>query len=405
MSNGQTQPTTTPSPATTSPPEEFERLLNKEHRPVGVFDNPKEFAHAQRVAKMLTLSKLMPEHFQGDENLGSAVIAVDIAFRLKLSPSLVAQQIYLVHGKPAFSAQFMIGVMNTSADFGKIRYDLGTNGEKEMRSGTFTVKLEDRVCVAWALEGDSKLPQGINTLAKAKEAGLPILEGPPVSMEMAIKEGWYNKSGSKWQTLPDLMLRYRAAAFFGRLYAPELMMGLPTVDELEDLGPSAPEFSRPVFGKPEPPMKEPEAPKPPSAAPPFFGSLYAQMVGRSTRPVFGKPEPPMKEPEAPKPPSAAPPSPAPATAAPPITPTPPPEAKTPPVATQALPEAGFNPLKALRGLCKEAGIKEQAVIDFLKEIGSIKDDSNSLEQIHLGNDKVIAMCCEQWSDIAKRLKG
>lgn len=366
MSNGQTQPTTTPSPATTSPPEEFERLLNKEHRPVGVFDNPKEFAHAQRVAKMLTLSKLMPEHFQGDENLGSAVIAVDIAFRLKLSPSLVAQQIYLVHGKPAFSAQFMIGVMNTSADFGKIRYDLGTNGEKEMRSGTFTVKLEDRVCVAWALEGDSKLPQGINTLAKAKEAGLPILEGPPVSMEMAIKEGWYNKSGSKWQTLPDLMLRYRAAAFFGRLYAPELMMGLPTVDELEDLGPSAPEFSRPVFGKPEPPMKEPEAPKPPSAAPP---------------------------------------SPAPATAAPPITPTPPPEAKTTPAAIQALSEAGFNPLKALRGLCKEAGIKEQAVIDFLKEIGSIKDDSNSLEQIHLGNDKVIAMCCEQWSDIAKRLKG
>jgi len=30
------------------------------------------------------------------------------------------------------------------------------------------------------------------------------------------------------------MLRYRAATFFGRLYAPELLMGMETTDEIED---------------------------------------------------------------------------------------------------------------------------------------------------------------------------
>jgi hypothetical protein len=54
-------------------------------------------------------------------------------------------------------------------------------------------------------------------------------------MEMAVNEGWYGKNGSKWRSMPDLMMRYRSAAFFGRIYAPELLMGLPTADEVHDV--------------------------------------------------------------------------------------------------------------------------------------------------------------------------
>lgn len=53
-------------------------------------------------------------------------------------------------------------------------------------------------------------------------------------MEMAVKEGWYGKNGSKWQTMPEQMLRYRAASFFGRVYAPELLMGLRSAEEEQD---------------------------------------------------------------------------------------------------------------------------------------------------------------------------
>jgi hypothetical protein len=61
------------------------------------------------------------------------------------------------------------------------------------------------------------------------------LEGPKVTMKMANAEGWVSKTGSKWKTMPELMLRYRASAFFGRLYAPEIMMGMQTAEEIQDV--------------------------------------------------------------------------------------------------------------------------------------------------------------------------
>ena len=67
-----------------------------------------------------------------------------------------------------------------------------------------------------------------------------ILEGPTITLAMANAEGWASKTGSKWKTMPDLMLRYRAAAFFGRLYAPEIMMGMHSVEEIGDIQTEAP---------------------------------------------------------------------------------------------------------------------------------------------------------------------
>ena len=61
------------------------------------------------------------------------------------------------------------------------------------------------------------------------------IKGPVVTIEMAKAEGWYNKNGSKWKTMPDLMLRYRAAAFFARTYLPDLLLGLQSVDEIRDI--------------------------------------------------------------------------------------------------------------------------------------------------------------------------
>jgi hypothetical protein len=57
---------------------------------------------------------------------------------------------------------------------------------------------------------------------------------------MAKAEGWLTKTGSKWITMPELMLKYRAAAFFGRLYAPEVLMGMQTTEEIVDITPLQP---------------------------------------------------------------------------------------------------------------------------------------------------------------------
>lgn len=206
--------------ATTAAPDEFQRLLEKPHEvsQVGVFADPKHFEHAQRVAGMLVASKLAPEIFQGKENLGSAVIAVDMAFRLRMNPLMVMQQIYIVYGKPGWSSQFIIACLNSCGRYSPLRFEITGNGD-------------ERTCQAWAIE---------------KETG-QRLEGPPVSIKMAKDEGWFTKNGSKWKTLPELMLRYRSATFFGRLYAPELLMGMQAVEEIVDVGD---EIQRAITTKP-----------------------------------------------------------------------------------------------------------------------------------------------------------
>ncbi|MCA8411575.1 hypothetical protein LGN03_08970 [Burkholderia multivorans] len=59
--------------------------------------------------------------------------------------------------------------------------------------------------------------------------------GPDVTIKMAKDEGWYNKNGSKWKTIPQLMLMYRSAGWMINTAAPEISMGLPTQEELHDI--------------------------------------------------------------------------------------------------------------------------------------------------------------------------
>jgi hypothetical protein len=54
-------------------------------------------------------------------------------------------------------------------------------------------------------------------------------------MKMAKDEGWYGKNGSKWQTMPELMMKYRASAFFMRTECASLAMGFLTAEENEDI--------------------------------------------------------------------------------------------------------------------------------------------------------------------------
>lgn len=187
---------------------EFERLLDKTHTPahVGVFQDAEQFKHAQRVAVLLCSSGLAPTHFKGEENIGSAVIAVDMAFRLGMNPLMVMQQLYVVHGKPGWSAQFVIAVINASGRFTPLRFRYSGKGET-------------RECIAYSTD------------IKSGET----LEGTPVSIALAKAEGWFSKQGSKWQSMSEQMLAYRSASFWGRMYAPEMFMGLPTTDEIKDI--------------------------------------------------------------------------------------------------------------------------------------------------------------------------
>jgi hypothetical protein len=170
------------------------------------FASKDSFILAMQMAKELASSTLVPMDFRGEQGRSNCLIAIEIAGRLGISPFMTMQNMNVIHGKPSFSASFLIGMINASGRFSPLKYKFSDENGK--------------TCIAYAED---------------RRTG-ELLEGPAVSMTMAEGEGWVSKNGSKWQTMPDLMLRYRAAAFFARTYCPEMALGLHTAEEVIDIG-------------------------------------------------------------------------------------------------------------------------------------------------------------------------
>lgn len=239
------------------------------------FLNVESFEFSQRVANMLTNSTLVPEQYRavlkvkaGKDNYGNmqyrdepnpnglsnCIVALNMANRMGADPLMIMQNLYLIEGRPSWSSQFIMASINSSGRFSSLRFEVENLGEVEVEyqetvwnngrksQVTKSLKVENQTCVAWALEAGTRMPEF--TLEELKEHGgvykcckaygIPLVESSKISMEMAVKEGWYTKNGSKWKTMPEQMLRYRAASFFGRVYAPELLMGLRSVEEEQD---------------------------------------------------------------------------------------------------------------------------------------------------------------------------
>jgi hypothetical protein len=173
-----------------------------------VFSGIQAFEDAQRIAKALASSTLIPPQFQGQQGFANCLVALEIANRMRMSPFQVMQNLHIIHGRPSWSSQFIIAMINGCGKFSPLRYEISGKGD-------------DLACYCVATE-----------IATGKD-----LDGPTVTMAMAKKEGWASKNGSKWATMPDLMIRYRAAAFWGRLFVPELLVGIQAEEEVIDIQP------------------------------------------------------------------------------------------------------------------------------------------------------------------------
>jgi len=173
-----------------------------------VFSGIQAFEDAQRIAKALASSTLIPPAFQGQQGFANCLVALEIANRMRISPFLAMQHLHVIHGRPSWSSSFIIAMVNGCGRFSPLRFEISGEGES-------------LACYARATD-----------LASEQE-----LKGPTITMAMAKKEGWSTKAGSKWATMPELMISYRAAAFWGRLYASDLLLGLQTQEEVIDIQP------------------------------------------------------------------------------------------------------------------------------------------------------------------------
>ncbi len=158
------------------------------------------------MVKSLANSTLVPKEYQG--NVDNVMIAIDVAQRIGASPFAVMQNLDIIHGRPSWRATFLIATVNASKRFTPLRFRFeGERGSPEWGCRAY----------ATCLETDTEC------------------EGTLITMQMAKAEGWSTKSGSKWLTMPEQMLRYRAAAFWQRVYCPELSLGIHTTDEVDDM--------------------------------------------------------------------------------------------------------------------------------------------------------------------------
>lgn len=162
------------------------------------------FKEMKEWAEFLAKSTIVPIAYQNRPE--NCLIAVDMASRMGLSPMVVMQNLFVIQGKPSWSGQAIASMIRASKQFSNVT--LNYVGEPNTdKWGAYVT----------ATRGDGK-----------------ILKGGTVTMAIAKKEGWTTKNGSKWLTMPELMLAYRAYTWFGRVYSPELLMGLQSSDEVYD---------------------------------------------------------------------------------------------------------------------------------------------------------------------------
>lgn len=179
-----------------------------------IFNNKDSFDAAKEMATFLASSSMVPAQFRGHENLANVMLAIELANSLQVSPIMVMSNLQTVEGKLGFSSRFIISLL------------------KQRHNNLEFIYSKDRkecMCIADELQGEA------------------------ITIERAKAEGWYDTNKS-WQTMPEVMLMYRAACLFQKLHEPDLTVGLVSAEELTDVS----DRVKPVSAVQPKEIKEPE---------------------------------------------------------------------------------------------------------------------------------------------------
>lgn len=177
------------------------------------------FGQKWNMALALATSSFIPEVFKN--KAADVMIAMELAEQMRLSFFTVIQNLDIIKGKTGWKATFVIALINSSNRFNSnIQFQWDNNEQKSLENPNWG-------CTAYVEQVNGER-----------------LYGSRVSIDMAIKEGWTKKKNvehSKWETMPEQMLMYRAASFFSRVHCPDLTMGLQTIDEILAVEPASEE--------------------------------------------------------------------------------------------------------------------------------------------------------------------
>lgn len=226
------------------------------------FFDPQQFQTMQRVCKMFASSDLVPDTYKAKtkpiptnatpeviaavqaENeaatskaIANCMIAVEVSMRIGASPLMVMQNMAVIYGRPSWSSKFLIATVNSCGRFEPLQFrftDKGNIGKVEYTDYEWNDRARHKEAVKKVLDGTNI--RNLECVAfTTKKGSKDVLESAPVSIQLAVEERWFTKDGSKWRTMPRQMLMYRAASMWTNAYAPELSMGMRTIEEQQDI--------------------------------------------------------------------------------------------------------------------------------------------------------------------------
>lgn len=162
---------------------------------VSLYTDVNLFQQFYKMAESLSKTELVPQNYRNKPE--SCLLAIDIARQVGCkSPFYIMQNLHMIQGKPSWSGQYSAAVVR--ANFKEVRLE-------------------------WKGKDDE---DGCGCRVVAKDSNGNECIGTWVTMKMAKAEGWVDKAGSKWKTMPLQMLQYRAFAFFARVNCPEKLLGV-----------------------------------------------------------------------------------------------------------------------------------------------------------------------------------
>lgn len=170
-----------------------------------MWNDAKLYNQTLQMAQQLCKSELIPQSYRNKP--AECLIAIDIGNRLNLSPLVVMQNSQVVHGKFTWTGSACKAMIDGCGKY----------------QSTYYVEVGEEGTDSWGV-----YLEAIDNFGN-------VVKGVTVTIGMAKKEKWYDKPGSKWLTMPALMLRYRASAFFMRAECASIAMGFLTKEEVEDV--------------------------------------------------------------------------------------------------------------------------------------------------------------------------
>lgn len=191
-------------------PSELERLLRQQ--PFSVRD----LLHDDMLDKVMRLAELMassritcPKHLQG--NVGDCAAVIGQAMRWGMDHNAVAQKTHLVNGALGYEAQLIIAVLNNSRALAT-RLDFEWFGDWTGVDG----------------KNDKSPQRGVRVWATMRG------EQAPRRLEVTMAQVGAVRNSPNWASDPRQQVAYLAAKRWGRLHAPDVILGVYTPDELED---------------------------------------------------------------------------------------------------------------------------------------------------------------------------